>query len=159
MITRRKSRELALQMLFQWDMAKAAPEEVDQTFWVVRDENSDEHPFARQLFLAATAHLTQIDELITRHSEHWRMERMPVVDRNVLRMAIAEFLTEPDTPKVVAINEALEVARRFSEPESVQFINGILDQVKKELEAAADGTAPAMRHVKGSVNAKKKIRS
>lgn len=134
MISRRKSRELALQMLFQWDIAKTTPEEVEETFWSIREENPDEYPFARQLFRAAAAEAARIDPLIVRHSEHWRLERMPVVDRNVLRLAIAEFLTDPETPKVVVINEALEIARRFSGPEAVQFVNGILDHIKIEME-------------------------
>jgi len=136
MITRRKSRELGLQMLFQWDIAKVSPEEVELTFWPMREEDPQENPFACKLFRAATSEISRIDQLIIKHSEHWRLERMPAVDRNVLRLAIAEFLTEPDTPKVVVINEALEIARRFSGPESVQFINGILDQIKKTLEGA-----------------------
>jgi N utilization substance protein B len=141
MITRRKSRELALQMLYQWDIAKAPPEEVQETFWSMRDEDAAEYPFAQKLFLAASSEVARIDKLIIEHSEHWRLERMPAVDRNVLRLAIAEFLSEPETPKVVVINEALEVARRFSGPESVQFINGILDQVRKTLEGTEDATA------------------
>ncbi|MGB7622686.1 MAG: transcription antitermination factor NusB [Terriglobia bacterium] len=142
MITRRKSRELGLQMLFQWDIAKADPEEVDETFWPLREEDPEEYPFARKLFNAAAAEIKRIDRLIVKHSEHWRLERMPAVDRNVLRLAIAEFLTEPDTPKVVVINEALEIARRFSGPESVQFINGILDQVRKTLEETEPQSPP-----------------
>jgi N utilization substance protein B len=134
MITRRKSRELALQMLYQWDIGKTMPEEVDETFWTMREEDQGQYPFAQQLFKAATADSARIDQLITRHSEHWRLERMPAVDRNVLRLAIAEFLTEPETPKVVVINEALEIVRRFSGPESVHFVNGILDHIKKTLE-------------------------
>lgn len=134
MSTRRKARELALQMLYQWDISKATPAEVDLTFWPMKEETPEEFPMARRLFTSATQETRRIDQIITRHSEHWRIERMPIVDRNVLRLAIAEFLTEPDTPKVVVINEALEIARRFSGPESVQFINGILDQVKSELE-------------------------
>jgi N utilization substance protein B len=75
----------------------------------------------------------QIDELIARHTKHWKMDRMAAVDRNVLRGAVAEFLGYPETPRPIVINEALEIARRFSTPESVQFINGVLDSVGKEL--------------------------
>jgi N utilization substance protein B len=148
MITRRKSRELALQMLFQWDVARTSPGDVEETFWEISEENADEFPFARRLFAAATSDSDRIDQLIVQHSEHWRLERMPVVDRNVLRLAIAEFLTETDTPKVVVINEALEIARRFSGSDSVQFINGILDGVKDELE----GTTPKPREKKKRSN-------
>jgi N utilization substance protein B len=77
---------------------------------------------------------SDIDEIIQRHAEHWRMDRMPTVDRNILRAAVAEFFGFPRTPKPVVINEALEIARKFSSPESVHFINGVLDSVAKELE-------------------------
>ena len=78
-----------------------------------------------------------IDGLIEKHAEHWRMERMAVVDRNLLRAAVAELLGYPETPRAVVINEALEIARKFSSPESVQFLNGVLDSVGKELEVSS----------------------
>ncbi len=148
MMTRRKSRELALQMLFQWDITKVAPQEVEETFWVVREEKAEEYPFARKLFAAATSQAKAIDEIIMRHSEHWRLERMPIVDRNVLRLAIAEFLAEPETPRVVVINEALEIARRFSDPESVQFVNGILDHVKDNIKSDSPSTETADKPIR-----------
>jgi transcription antitermination protein NusB len=132
--TRRKSRELCLQMLFQWDMGKQTPEHVRKTFWAERDEvDSDTRGFADDLFNVAVDHQAQIDELIQKHAQHWRMERMAAVDRNVLRTGVAEFLSSRETPRPVVINEALEIARKFSAPESVQFINGVLDSVGKEL--------------------------
>lgn len=133
--TRRKSRELVLQMLFQADMGGQAPDEVRRTFW---DEHNsvqeDVRGFAEDLFRVATDRTAEIDGLIERHAEHWRMDRMAAVDRNVLRSAVAEFMGFPDTPRAVVINEALEIARKFSSPESVQFINGVLDSVGRELE-------------------------
>jgi len=115
--TRRKSRELVLQMLFQADMGKQTPELVRKTFWAERTNVEEEvRGFADDL-----------------HTQHWRMERMATVDRNVLRGAVAEFLGYPATPRAVVINEALEIARKFSTPESVQFINGVLDSVGKEV--------------------------
>jgi N utilization substance protein B len=78
----------------------------------------------------------EIDGLIERHAEHWRMDRMAAVDRNLLRAAVAELLGFPETPRAVIINEALEIARKFSSPESVQFINGVLDSVGRDLEKA-----------------------
>jgi transcription antitermination protein NusB len=135
--TRRKSRELALQMLFQADMGKQQPEEVRRTFWRERGAvGADERGFAEDLFRVASDRNTQIDELIERHAEHWRMDRMAAVDRNLLRASVAEFLGFPSTPRAVIINEALEIARKFSSPESVQFINGVLDSVGRELEKA-----------------------
>jgi N utilization substance protein B len=93
----------------------------------------DVRGFADDLFRTAIDKMPQIDELIGKHTQHWRMERMATVDRNVLRGAVAELLAYPATPRAVVINEALEIARKFSTPESVQFINGVLDSVGKEV--------------------------
>ncbi len=133
--TRRKSRELALQMLFQADMGKQNKEDVRRTFWRERAEVEREtRGFADDLFGVASDRAGEIDGMIERHAEHWRMDRMAAVDRNILRLGVAEFLGYPSTPRPVVINEALEIARRFSAPESVQFINGVLDSVARELE-------------------------
>ena len=127
-------------MLFQWDMGKQAPEHVRKTFWVERTEVEPEtRGFADDLFRTATDRTGDIDKLIEGHAQHWRMERMAAVDRNVLRTGVAEFLGFRDTPKPVVINEALEIARKFSAPESVQFINGVLDSVGRELAKKAVG--------------------
>jgi len=124
-------------MLFQADMGKQNPEQVRQTFWRERgDVGTDVQGFAEDLFQVATNRASEIDGLIEGHAEHWRMERMAAVDRNLLRAAVAELLGFPATPRAVVINEALEIARKFSSPESVQFINGVLDSVGKELEKA-----------------------
>lgn len=132
--TRRKSRELVLQMLFQADMGKQSPDVVRKTFWAQRTDVEDEvRGFADDLFRVANDRSEEIDALIGRHTRHWKMDRMAAVDRNVLRGAVAEFLGYPETPRPIVINEALEIARRFSTPESVQFINGVLDSVGKEL--------------------------
>ena len=132
--TRRKSRELCLQMLFQWDMGKQSPDQVRKTFWAERGEVDEEtRGFADDLFRVAVDQQARIDELIQKHAQHWRMDRMAAVDRNVLRAGVAEFLGHHETPRPVVINEALEIARKFSAPESVQFINGVLDSVGKEL--------------------------
>ena len=135
--TRRKSRELALQMLFQLDMGKQSSDEVRKTFWTERRDLDDKvRDFADDLFRVASERTGEIDQIIEHKAEHWRMDRMAAVDRNVLRCAVAEFLGFSETPKPVVINEALEIARRFSTPESVQFINGVLDSVARELDAA-----------------------
>jgi N utilization substance protein B len=133
--TRRKSREYALQMLFQWDVTRDAIEVIAANFW---ENQGDEPPavieFARQLVSGTIEHLGEIDERIQKHAEHWRLDRMAGVDRNILRIATYEFLHGSETPKNVVINEAIEIARRYSAQESPQFINGILDSIKKELE-------------------------
>jgi N utilization substance protein B len=137
--TRRKSRELCLQMLFQSDMGKQTPEQVRNTFWAERSGVDEEvRGFADDLFRIAKERQHEIDDLIQKHAQHWRMERMAAVDRNVLRASVAEFLGYQDTPKPIVINEALEIARKFSSPESVQFINGVLDSVGKELSLATN---------------------
>jgi N utilization substance protein B len=124
-------------MLFQWDMGKQTPEHVRKTFWAERAEVDDAtRGFTDDLFQTAIDRSEEIDELIKKHAQHWRMERMPAVDRNLLRASVAEFLAYRNTPRAVIINEALEIARKFSSPESVQFINGVLDSVGKELGAA-----------------------
>ena len=134
--TRRKSRELALQMLFQADLGRQTGDDVRRTFWKERDNvETDVRGFAEDLFRVALDRTGEIDKLIENHAEHWRMERMAAVDRNILRAAVAELLGFPATPRAVVINEALEIARRFSSPESVQFINGVLDSVGKDLSA------------------------
>lgn len=121
-------------MLFQWDITRDAVDQIASTFF----ENVEEPPavvdFARVLVTGTVEHVAEIDAFIQRHAEHWRLDRMAVVDRNILRLATQEFLYDKETPKTVVINEAIEIARRFSAQESPQFINGILDSIKKELE-------------------------
>ena len=137
--TRRKSRELALQMLFQLDMGKQTADEVRKTFWNERrDLDGKVRGFADDLFRVAAERQAEIDQIVERNAEHWRMDRMAAVDRNVLRCGVAEMLGFADTPKPVVINEALEIGRRFSTPESVTFINGVLDSVARELDRAKD---------------------
>jgi N utilization substance protein B len=132
--TRRKSRELVLQMLFQADMGKQGADDVRRVFWSERKDIGPEvQGFAEDLFRVATDRTVEIDGLIEGHAEHWRMERMAAVDRNILRAAVAELLGFPATPRAVIINEALEIARKFSGPESIQFINGVLDSVGRDL--------------------------
>jgi len=122
-------------MLFSYDVTRPSVEEVLETFWGELAEASEEvRGFANELAVGTILHLDEIDERIRLRTEHWRIPRMAVVDRNLLRMAVFEFLYQPNTPRTVAINEALEIARRFSTSESTQFINGILDAIKRDLE-------------------------
>jgi N utilization substance protein B len=132
--SRRKSRELAMQMLFQGDLGKQKPEEVESLFWESRDDVDDEtRGFADDLHRLATRREDEVDALIQSHAQNWRLERMPVVDRNLLRTAVAEMLGFPKTPAAVVINETLEIARRYAAPESVHFLNGVLDAIGREL--------------------------
>ncbi|MBA3255407.1 MAG: transcription antitermination factor NusB [Pyrinomonadaceae bacterium] len=134
--SRRKARECALQMLFAADVAETPPDEVVRTYWAELGDPDLEEParhFATRLAAGTLAQLQALDERIRSRAEHWRIARMAVVDRNILRLAVYEFLYEP-TPRTVAINEALEIARRFSTYEATQFINGILDAIKRDLD-------------------------
>jgi N utilization substance protein B len=134
--TRRKARESALQMLFAADVAKTRDSVLTLNFWNELGEQSldeDTRGFANKLAVGTLREIETIDSRIRTRAEHWRIERMAIVDRNVLRLAVYEFLFEP-TPHTVVINEALEIARRFSTFEATQFINGILDAIKHDLE-------------------------
>lgn len=134
--SRTKSRELALQMLYQWEVGKHPPAYVLQTFMSGRRLSPDVEAFARELFEGTVGEIPSLDRLIAGHTQHWRMERMPAIDRNVLRMALYETLHHPETPVAVVINEAIELARRFSGGESVDFVNGVLDGICKSLPQA-----------------------
>jgi N utilization substance protein B len=132
--TRRKSRELAMQMLFQADVGKQDPEQVRATFWKAGDKVEPEvRGFAEDIFRVATTNLEKIDDLIAANSKHWRLERMPAVDRNLLRMAVGEMMGFKATPFPIVINEALEIGRRYSAPESINFLNGVLDSIAHSL--------------------------
>ena len=134
--SRRKARECALQMLFAADVAETPSDEVARTYWAELGDGDIEEAareFATRLATGTLAHLEPLDERIRSRAEHWRISRMAIVDRNILRLAVYEFLYEP-TPRTVAINEALEIARRFSTYEATQFINGILDAIKRDLD-------------------------
>lgn len=116
-------------------MGQQTGEQVRKTFWSERQDLEDGvRGFADDLFRTGMERSKEIDAAIEKHAQNWRMERMAAVDRNVMRAAVAEFMAYPKTPKPVIINEALEIARKFSTPESVTFINGVLDSVAKELD-------------------------
>ena len=137
MPSRRRSRQRALQILFLWDARRQAVDEAMNAFYdtLFAEEHPERDAFAAQLVMGTIQHIEEVDERIRRHAEHWRMERMPAVDRNILRLAVYE-MTYAGTPAAVAIDEALELARKFSAEESVQFVNGVLDAVHRELAAA-----------------------
>ena len=134
--SRRKARECALQMLFAADVAEMPATDVVRSYWAELGESdldTTARDFATRLALQTLSNLELLDERIRSRAEHWLISRMAVVDRNILRLAVYEFLYEP-TPRTVAINEALEIARRFSTYEATQFINGILDAIKRDLD-------------------------
>src|SRR5687767_11345067 len=137
--TRHRAREAALQMLYQWEVGRLSMFEVRQTFWTHaqggREPLSDEQrQFATSLADGVAARVEELDPMIAEAAEHWRLERMNVMDRLILRLAVYEFLHQRETPGKVIINEALELARSFSGDEAVRFINGLLDGIRRKLE-------------------------
>ncbi len=130
MSLRRKSREFALQMLFQWDLGQQKPAEIEKTFWKPVRAADSTRKFATELFEGAAAKAEASDKLIEQFAVDWKLERFAAVDRNILRLAIYELKVGTAPPNVV-LNEALELAKKFSTPESVPFLNGILDAVLK----------------------------
>jgi N utilization substance protein B len=137
---RHRAREAALQILYQWDVAGGDVERAAETFFALQWPDADPpadsvRDFASALARDTVAAIAAIDPLIAGTAERWRPERMAILDRLILRMAICEMLRDPDTPGAVVINEALELARTFSTEESVKFINGMLDAIRKKIEA------------------------
>ncbi len=134
---RRRAREASLQMLYQWEVGRASAEESVATYWPEHDADHEvpdsQRDFANGLVRGTVARMKEIDAILTAHAQNWRLERMAVIDRLVLRLAIYELLAEAETPARVIINEALELARTYSGDEAVGFVNGILDAVRKEL--------------------------
>lgn len=129
---RRKSREMALQVLYQSEMSAAFGLGSFELFCGNFEKNNLAVAYARQLYLGVWGNLQKIDEILVAHSQNWRLSRMSVIDRNLLRLAVFEMQFANDVPDSVAINEAIEIARRFSTDEATSFINGILDSVRKE---------------------------
>lgn len=132
-MSRRKGRETALKMLFQRDLSDASPEEARELFWLCNQAAPETREFADTIYSYVHEHLNEIDSLISGHSRNWKLERMSAVDRNTLRLAIAEFLNEK-SPRAVVTDEAVQIARRFGTEKSGSFVNGILDAVLEELE-------------------------
>lgn len=130
MTLRRKSREFALQMLFQWDLARQKPAQIEKTFWRSARAADSTRKFANRLFEGAVARADASDKLVERHAKNWRLERLATIDRNILRLAIYELQSLATPPKVV-LNEALELAKKFSTAEAPPFLNGILDAILK----------------------------
>jgi transcription antitermination protein NusB len=130
MTLRRKSREFALQMLFEWDMTHQEPSRVEKLFWKSARAADDTRRFANQLFEGAVQHAALADEIVGKLSENWRLDRLPTVDRSILRLALYELRSATAPPKVV-IDEALELAKKFSSADAPAFLNGILDAAYK----------------------------
>jgi len=132
---RRSARECALQMLFEADVGRQDSSEVVATYWLANPHPERVRAFSNRLFEGTLERLEAIDHLIRRHAKHWKMNRMAAVDRNILRLAVFELVSDTGTPPTVVINEALEIARKYSTLDSPQFVNGVLDSIKTEVRA------------------------
>jgi transcription antitermination protein NusB len=135
---RHRAREAALQMLYQSEIGRAGAYETIATYWPANDPDGevDEElrEFANGLVRGTLDRVPELDRRLSAHTHNWRVERMAVIDRIVLRLAACELLTHTDTPPKVIINEAIELARTFSGEEAVPFVNGVLDALRKDLE-------------------------
>lgn len=143
--SRRRSREIALQVLYQIDMTGVDPQAAIASYYDSFDASPGIRGFLEKLVLGVTQHRQEIDRLIVGASQHWRLHRMPVVDRNILRIAVYEMLYCTDIPPKVSINEAIDLGKTYGSEESGAFINGILDHVLPELPRQAlppDSSAP-----------------
>jgi len=137
---RHRAREAALQILYQWDIGRGEVDRAAETFFTLQWPNAEPPTDELRAFASGLAHdaverLDEVDALIAETTANWRPERMAVIDRLILRMAACELLRDPETPRPVVINEALELARTFSTEESVKFINGMLDAIRKKIDA------------------------
>lgn len=135
MSSRRKGRELAIQMLYQLDMVRAGVDEAIKAFWISQEKMppDDTKEFCEELVRGTFEHSEEIDRLIEETSSNWRLSRMPVVDRNVLRMAVYEMLYRDDIPSTVTINEAIDLGKKFGSEDSGAFINGVLDKISERV--------------------------
>jgi N utilization substance protein B len=128
-----------MQMLFQWDMSRQDPAKLEVKFWRTAKAADNTRAFANKLFEGAAKYADELDTLIVQHAQNWRLERMAIIDRAVLRLAIYELRIH-ETPSKVVLNEAIDLAKKFSSEDAGAFVNGILDAVNKTLVEKADGT-------------------
>ena len=143
MTRRRRSREMVVKVLYQADTSGVRIPEALELFCEHFSGSEKNRGFAKELLDGVHTHLDEINGLISQFSEHWRLERMSIVDRNILRLAIYELLCRPDIPAKVSINEAVELGKKFGTEESGAFINGILDQIRSHLRGEVEGTDEA----------------
>jgi transcription antitermination protein NusB len=143
----RQARDVAIQMLYQWEVGRLTVPEVAESFWRIgeRDETIPERAQERaaELVRGTVEQVGRIDRILEEASRNWRLDRMPVIDRLILRLGIYELLHDPGTPPAVVIDEAIELARRFSTEEAVPFVNGVLDAVKNRIERGEIAAGPA----------------
>ncbi len=132
---RRKSRELTLQLLYQYEIRKEPPEKLLKQFWEEKSKlNKDIRAFSEEIFMGTLEHVEKIDQVISELSLHWKLSRLSLVDKNILRFAIYEICFRDDIPPKVTVDEAIEVSRKYSGDDAGSFINGILDNLLKDKE-------------------------
>ncbi len=129
---RTKARELALQMLYQWEATKDPMTVVAEGFWRVRTTMQETRAIAERLASGTETHREAVDEAITAAARNWRFDRIASVDKNILRLGAYELMVERDTPAAVVIDEAVEMAKRFGEADSPAFVNGVLDAIRRK---------------------------
>jgi N utilization substance protein B len=134
--TRRRARELALQLLYQFELTDSPPEEMQAEFEEWRNASESVREFADRLLRGTLDRLAEIDEELGQQTTHWRLERLAAVDRNILRLAMFELIFEAETPHAVVIDEAIEIAKKFGTKDSGRFVNGVLDGFVKRRAAA-----------------------
>jgi len=134
--TRRRARELALQLLYQFELTDASPEEMQAGFEEWRNAGEGVREFADNLLRGTLERIAEIDQELVNQTTHWRLERLAAVDRNILRLAMYELMFEPDTPHAVVIDEAIEIAKKYGTKDSGRFVNGVLDGFVKRRAAA-----------------------
>jgi transcription antitermination protein NusB len=132
MSLRHKSREFALQMLFQWEVGRQDPARIEDGFWRIARAEKTTRAFANELFEGSVAQAGEVDALLAAHTDNWRPERLALIDRAILRLAAYELRTAKTPPKVV-LNEAIELAKKFSTEDAARFVNGVLDSVLRSL--------------------------
>lgn len=145
---RRRGREYALQMLYAMDLSGYAPDQVFAGFYAIQDLNRDAFYYARRLVDGVYGHLDEIDDVLAKYAEHWKIHRMAAVDRNLLRLGLFELMYVKEVPFPIVINEALEIVKEFSDQEGTQFLNGILDAARKEFRP--EETGPRLRKKAGA---------
>ncbi|MCG6950351.1 MAG: transcription antitermination factor NusB [Acidobacteria bacterium] len=134
--TRRRARELALQLLYQFELTNASPEEMQAGFEEWRNASDEVREFADTLLRGTLSRIDELDEELSRQTTHWRLERLAAVDRNILRLAMYELICETGTPHAVVIDEAIEIAKKYGTKDSGRFVNGVLDGFVKRRSAA-----------------------
>ena len=138
MRSRTKAREISLQLLYEYDATREMPDERISSFLNEFTDKAEAREYARKIVAGVIENYNEIDDFIKQFAEHWTVARMPIVDRNILRIGVLELLFEKDVPAKVVINEAVELAKRFGSADSGRFINAILDRTHKEQQKQTD---------------------